>query len=180
MKKHFLYACVFAAAGSLMFSSCIGSFGLSNKVLSWNQQISNKFVNELVFIGFWILPVYEISMIADALILNSIEFWSGSNPVVAGQKVLDGKDGRYLVEWNSDGYTITNEADKSVVKLNFNEDERTWSVATPEGDVPFLTFVDDNHVKVPAANGELKVVELSQAGVLAYKDYVQQANLALR
>ena len=104
MKKRLLPVCAVVLASSMLFSSCIGSFGLSNKVLSWNQQISNKFVNELVFIGFWILPVYEISMLADMLVLNSVEFWSGSNPVVAGQKVVNGENGRYLVEWNKDGY----------------------------------------------------------------------------
>ena len=68
-------------ASSVLFSSCIGSFGLTNKLLSWNSNIDSKFVNELVFIAFWIVPVYEISALADVLVLNSIEFWSGSNPV---------------------------------------------------------------------------------------------------
>ena len=77
MKKRIFSVCAILVAGSLMFSSCIGSFGLSNKVLTWNQQVGSKFVNELVFIGFWILPVYEISLLADLLVINSIEFWSG-------------------------------------------------------------------------------------------------------
>ena len=180
MKKKLFPICAVVLASSMLFSSCIGSFGLSNKVLSWNQQISNKFVNELVFIGFWILPVYEISMLADVIVINSVEFWSGSNPIVAGQKVVNGEDGRYLVEWNKDGYTITNESTQSVVELNFNKDERTWSVATPEGDIQFLTFVDDTHVKVPAGNGEYQIVELSQAGVMAYQEYASKANLAMK
>ncbi len=38
----------------IAFTSCIGSFKLSNKVLSWNKQVSNsKFVNEVVFFCFW-------------------------------------------------------------------------------------------------------------------------------
>ena len=84
-------------ASSVLFSSCIGSFGLTNKLLSWNSNIDSKFVNELVFIAFWIVPVYEISALADVLVLNSIEFWSGSNPVAdAGTvKTINGKDGVY-------------------------------------------------------------------------------------
>lgn len=180
MKRKFLSVFAVLLASSMLFTSCIGSFGLSNKVLAWNQQISNKFVNELVFLGFWILPVYEITTIADVLIINSVEFWSGSNPVAAGNKVVNGQDGRYLVEWDSDGYTITNEQDLSVVKFNFNQEEKTWSVETPEGDVPFLTFVDDTHVNVPSVAGGFETVELSEAGVLAYSDMIGNATLAMR
>ena len=61
MRKGFFKALMaLVIAGSLSLSSCIGSFGLSNKVLDWNNQIGGKFVNEVVFIAFWILPVYEL------------------------------------------------------------------------------------------------------------------------
>ena len=66
------------------------------------------------------------------------------------------------------------------MELNFNEEERTWSVATPDGDVPFLTFVDDTHVKVPSADGGYQIVELSESGVMAYQEYALNANLALK
>ena len=74
-------------------------FSLSNKLLNWNRNIDNKFVNELVFIAFWILPAYEVCAIADVLVLNSIEFWSGDNPAadVGSVKKVDGKDGVYTV-----------------------------------------------------------------------------------
>ena len=68
-------------ATSMMLSSCVGRFSLTSNLLNWNRQVGNKFVNELVFFAFWILPVYEVSALADVLVLNSIEFWSGSNPV---------------------------------------------------------------------------------------------------
>ena len=96
-KSHFSLAIAIALACTLTFSSCIGSFALTNKVLNWNKQIGSKFVNELVFVAFWILPVYEITGIADVLVINSIEFWSGSNPVSANKtKVIDGKDRHFI------------------------------------------------------------------------------------
>ena len=73
----------------MLFSSCIGSFSLTNKLLAWNKTVGNKFVNELVFFAFWVLPVYEVSALADVLVLNSIEFWSGGNPVAKGTKVIE-------------------------------------------------------------------------------------------
>ena len=81
MKKKSLTLLVAATlASSVLFSSCIGSFGLSNKLLDWNRNIDSKFVNELVFVAFWIVPVYEISALADILVLNSIEFWTARMP----------------------------------------------------------------------------------------------------
>ena len=94
--------------GSIMFSSCIGSFGLWNNLKDWNQGVSNKFVNELIFVAFHIVPVYEIAYLADALVLNSIEFWSGSNPTasIGEVKEVKGENGEYLVKTNTDGYTM--------------------------------------------------------------------------
>ncbi len=181
MKKSVLtVATVIALASSMLFTSCIGSFSLTNKLLSWNNTIGNKFVNELVFVAFWILPVYEISGLADVLVLNSIEFWSGSNPVAKGKKYIDGKDGRYMVECDGKGYTITSENDGSVVRLDFDQETRSWSTNIDGENVVFLTFVDDTHVKVPTASGDYKIVETSQEGLYAYQAEAMEATFAQR
>ena len=71
MKKFYLTSAIaITLACSLTFSSCIGSFALTNKVLDWNRQVGSKFVNELVFAAFWILPVYELSALDDVLVIN--------------------------------------------------------------------------------------------------------------
>lgn len=178
-KKYFTVALVLTVASSIMFTSCIGSFKLTNKVLAWNQQIGSKFVNELVFFAFWILPVYEISAIADILILNSVEFWSGSNPITAETKIIDGKDAQYKVERDMAGYTITNLSDKSVVKFNFNEVDKSWSVSANGKKQKFMQFVDDSHVKMITPDGSFKEVELSQQGVYAYQQIAASAQFAM-
>ena len=179
MRKILLPVCVVALASSMLFTSCIGSFKLTNKVLSWNHQIGTKFVNELVFVGLWILPVYEISAIADALIINSIEFWSGTNPIEAGTKTVTSDNERYLVAWDNTGYKITNETTGEETRFNFDADTNSWALATPEGDITILTFIDDTHVKVPTLDGSSTIVELSDNGVLAYKDLVGYNNVLL-
>lgn len=181
MKKSILtVATVIALCGSMTLTSCIGSFSLTNKLLSWNNTIGNKFVNELVFFAFWVLPVYEVSGLADILVLNSIEFWSGSNPVAKGKKVIEGQDGRYLVQCDGKGYTITSENDKSVVRLDFDADAREWSTMIDGERVVFMTFVDDTHVKMPLPNGESKIVETSQDGLYAYQSSIAMTNMAAR
>ena len=94
MKKNKLNMVVaIALCVSLGLSSCIGSFKLTNKVLGWNEGVGNKFVNELVFIAFHIIPVYELTVVADILVLNSIEFWSGENLVSQSTKEVKGENG---------------------------------------------------------------------------------------
>ena len=157
---------------SMMFTSCIGRFALFNKVKDWNNQVGSKFVNELVFVAFWIVPVYELSGLADLLVLNSIEFWSGENPVQASTKTIDGKHGKYIVKTDKNGYTITNTADKSVVKFNFDAAENSWTLVNGDKEVKFLQYVDDNHVKMITPEGGYTTVELSERGVYAYQQMV--------
>lgn len=179
-RKYFTVAAVLLCAGSLMFSSCIGSFALTNKLLSWNKQVGSKFVNELVFIAFWILPVYEVSGLADILVINSIEFWSGSNPVAQGRTVIDGQDGRYLVDCDGKGYTITSENDGSQVRLDFDVEEQTWSANINGQSYELMTFIDDNHVSMPTPDGSRTVVELSQDGLWAYQQLASESLMARR
>ncbi|MDE6416892.1 MAG: DUF3332 domain-containing protein [Duncaniella sp.] len=177
MKKHILTrAIILAMCAGMVSTSCIGKFQLTRNLLNWNKNISSKFVNELVFIALCIVPVYEVSALADLIVLNSIEFWSGSNPLAAGTKVIDGKDGRYLVECDGKGYTITSENDNSVVRLDFIDETDTWTLSIPGGDsYELMTFVDDTHVALPAPDGTRRIVELSQDGLLAYDTMVKQA-----
>ena len=72
MKKFKTTALCTILSGSLLFSSCIGSFGLWNTLKNWNENTGNKFVNEIVFLAFHIIPVYEFAYLADIIVLNSI------------------------------------------------------------------------------------------------------------
>lgn len=182
MKKlKFSVVALLIAGSSMIFTSCIGSFGLTNKLLSWNKHIGPKFVNELVFIAFWILPVYEVSALADVLVLNSIEFWSGNNPLTASVKAVDTEHGRYLIACDGKGYTVTHQTSGESVRLDFDQPSQTWSVQTKEGEkIPFMTFIDDSHVSMPDAAGVMRTVELSQQGVMAYEACAGVAPMAAR
>jgi hypothetical protein len=70
-------------AGALVTTSaCFGSFNLTRKLWGWNKGVSSeKFVRELVFLGLNIVPVYSVAGFIDVIITNSVEFWTGTNPV---------------------------------------------------------------------------------------------------
>lgn len=170
MKKRYMSLAVAALlGGSLMLNSCIGSFSLTHSVLNWNKQVGSKFVNELVFFAFWVLPVYEVTSLADLLVLNSIEFWSGNNPLSASTKVVDTEQGRYLIACDGKGYTVTFEPTGESYRLDFAEDNQTWSLNVDGKEYPFMTMIDSNHVKMITADGSMMPVELSETGVLAYE-----------
>lgn len=168
MKKLILSAAIAALLCSSM-TSCMGKFALTRNLYAWNDQISNKFVNELVFIAFWVLPVYEVCGIADLFVLNTIEFWSGDNPMTSSTKTIDTDHGQYLVKCDGKGYDITLKETGEKYRLDFAQDTQTWSLQINDNEYPLITFVDDTHVSMPLPNGEWQTVELSQAGVLAYK-----------
>lgn len=182
MKKKFItVAIITALSGSMLFTSCIGSFKLTNKLLSWNKTIGDKFVNELVFLVFWILPVYEVSSLADLIVLNTIEFWSGTNPVAQGKRMIEGQNGeKYLVECDGKGYTITNALTKESVRLDFDSDSREWSTEINGERVVFMTFIDDTHVKLPTRDGNTMIVETTQDGLFAYRAVNGFSDLAIR
>lgn len=174
-KKSLTLLLVAAVSGSLMFSSCIGSFGLSKKVLTWNQNIDNKFVNELVFILCWPIPVYPISILADIFVLNTIEFWSGSNPVADAGSVqkIEGKDGIYTVETKVNGYHIEKEGEAESVDLVFDENSQTWSAERDGQSQKLVTFEGDDEVVMHLPDGQTMNVTLDEAGVMAFRQVVE-------
>ncbi len=174
-KTKIAVAAILAMAALLPLESCIGSFALTKKVLTWNRQVGSKFVNELVFVAFCILPVYEVTTLADVLVINSIEFWKGENPVTAEVKVIDGKDARYMVERDATGYTITNLSDQSMVRFNFDAMNQSWSVEHDGMETTFMTFIDDTHVRMVAPGGGFTTVTLDEQGLMAYQQLATYA-----
>ena len=62
-------------------TGCTGSFNLTRKVYNWHRSQSDKWSDEFGFLVCALIPIYGISTFADAIVFNSIEFWTGKNPV---------------------------------------------------------------------------------------------------
>jgi hypothetical protein len=112
-----------ALAGFMGISTaCYGPFNLTKNVYHWNSgikgsgEVSEKWMKELVFFGMIVVPVYMFSALLDAFIFNSIQFWSGDNPVKASELGDDGQTkvaqvGALTIRWTptSTGATVTYE-----------------------------------------------------------------------
>ena len=168
MKKNKMTLVCAVLAGSLLFTSCIGSFKMWNGLKDWNQGVGDKFVNELVFIALHIVPVYEIAYLADLVVLNTIEFWSGSNPMASNEvKEIKGENGEYLVKTNNNGYTITNKDDNQSMYLVYNQETQTWNAVTDTENIELVKINNNGTVSINMQNGTSMTIMPDMQGVAA-------------
>ena len=164
-------------------TSCIGSFSLTNRLLGWNRHVGNKFLNELVFFAFWVLPVYEVTGLADLLVLNSIEFWSGRNPMgdTAATEVEASNGDRVRITPDAEGYDLVNLTTDEQMRLEYDADIDGWAVEYDGTRHVLFTFVDDTHIAVPVEGGQdYRTVELSNAGLMAYAALSRGSDMACK
>lgn len=63
-------------------SGCYGSFAITQEVYKRNRRVDGRAAREGVFIALILVPVYEVALLADMLVFNTIELISGDNPLV--------------------------------------------------------------------------------------------------
>lgn len=178
MKVKHLKVSALLLAGALVSSSCVGSFSLFNKIAKWNTHAtSSKFLNEIIFI--FISPVYAVCGVADALVLNTIEFWSGSNPVAqkvgTTQEVL-GKDGRYYaVTTLRDGYEVK-KPDGEKIRFIYDRKTDSWSQEQDGKRTEIFRFNPDGTITAQLRDGRSVTVSNDEAGVFEARMAVSGAN----
>lgn len=168
MRKNKTLAMALVLCAGLMASSCIGSFGLFNRTVKWNQNIGNKFANELVFLALNIVPVYEVCYLADVLVINSIEFWSGNNPMADVGRIqkVKGENGNFYVKTLANGYNITKEDSEESMDLLFDEGKQTWNIVAEGVDQPLLRMNENGTATLFMPDGSTLDVTLDAQGKL--------------
>ena len=165
MKKTFKLSVLLLAA-TIMFSSCLGSFQLTNKMLKFNKSLGDKWVNELVFAACCILPVYEFTLFIDAVVLNSIEFWTGQKLLaenVGEKKVVTNKNGENVeITTMENGYNLTD--GNTSVNFVFDNETQVWSIEYNNQLTNLVKLVDENNAQLFLANGEVMDVTLDAEG----------------
>ena len=164
MKKHFKLTALLLTA-TIVLSSCIGSFRLTNNIKDWNEGLGNKFVNELVFIALHIVPVYEIAMFVDGIVLNSREFWTGNNLVAepGETKIVKNSQGQDVqVTALENGYTISN--GDTAMNLLFDAENQVWS-AEYNNQVTDLVKLNGDNTAQLYVDGDIVNVTLDAQGV---------------
>lgn len=94
-------------------TGCFGKFALTRKLYTWNDGLGNKFVKTLVFWGLHVIPAYPVCASADYLILNVLEFWTGSNPVADNRDIQtrEREDGSVEIRYAGVDYLLVPTSD---------------------------------------------------------------------
>lgn len=166
MKLKKLKVATLLLAGMLLTTSCVGSFTLFNKLAKWNQTATDsKILNEIIFLI--ISPVYGICTTIDAVVLNTIEFWTDENPLakVGTTKQVMGQDGKfYAIETLKNGYKIT-KPNGEVVLFVHNRNTNSWSEVVDGKQTELFRMNADGTIKVTLPDGKQMDVALNDAGV---------------
>ena len=168
MKKHFKISALLLAA-TIVLSSCIGSFRLTNNIKDWNEGLGDKFVNELVFVALHIVPVYPIAMFVDGVVLNSVEFWTGDNPVaeVGETKVVKNSNGDEIeIVATENGYSLSN--GETAMNLVYDKELQLWSAEYNNQVTKLVKLNGDNTAQLFVGDGEVNISLDAQGMNMAY------------
>jgi hypothetical protein len=104
MKKSTRFLCLFLGFSMLtQVQGCYGNFALTRKLYAWNGTVGDKWINSIVMFALSIVPVYLACGIADYLLFNTLQFWTGKNPVTMNE----GEKDMQMVHWKGNDYRLT-------------------------------------------------------------------------
>ncbi len=147
MKK--IISCTMVGA-LILAAGCTGPFALTKKLHTWQTSFEGKWVDEVAFLGCVILPAYSLSALADAVVFNSVEFWTGDNPMTASLS----KDGEHVTMTSQEDGSILIQSDAGVCVLE--KSANGVCALDAEGNVLYTAkTIEGNKVQVTDAQGEV-------------------------
>ncbi|OIP33689.1 MAG: hypothetical protein AUK47_18645 [Deltaproteobacteria bacterium CG2_30_63_29] len=136
-------------------AGCFGSFGATSMLYRWNNGVSsNKFVKTLVLWAMIIVPVYEVLLVGDFVVFNTIEFWTG-NRVFADATIKQLEGGKVLVENGQDTYLIEPLGEQRV-RIAVNGLDLGIAAVTEAGDLLFVSADGTMQVFTPESLEAIK------------------------
>ncbi len=137
---------------------CYGNMSLTKKVYHFNGSVGNKFVQSIVNWAFWVCPVYEAAMFMDIVFFNTIEFWTGNNPISMneGEKVIkyaEGKNGEYKLEISQNKIVVTELANNNIMELNYEPATESWFMNS-NGTKQKIGYTDGQQIILLSPSGE--------------------------
>lgn len=161
MKKIIAFVC----AVSFLVVGCTGSFKLSNKLYDYHRS-QEKWVDETIFLVCIIVPVYGVTLFVDGVVLNSIEFWTGNNPVAKnGQQkpvnIAKGKEASATLDFDQkeDRVLLSIVRENQTVRdFSFEKTDTGIKATDNSGQVRFRT-INNEDGSVSLLNGQDQLIQ---------------------
>jgi hypothetical protein len=154
---------IIALACAAAQAACLGNNGLTSKVREFNLEVvENRWAREGVFVGMHALWIYRVTAALDLLVLNPVEFWSGSNPI-NGKSALAALpraevDGIASATIERAELELVSE-DDARLRVEFSNGDRVTFAVVRSGDAVQLRYLDRTFFEAPLQSG-------SERGVL--------------
>ena len=137
---------------SFISVGCTGSFMLTKKVYNWHRGMGDKWHDEFGFLVCALLPIYGISTLADAVVFNSFEFWTGKNPVEEAKaktetKFVSAGDEKATLSYNRESNELTIASEKKGLhptQITLVKNGDTVLTKDKDGNVLYTTVKDGN------------------------------------
>ena len=152
--KHWIKVAICSVVLGAMLNGCFGSFGATRWLWTFNDSFGNKFVKTLIMWIFVILPVYELFVFADFWIINLIEFFMGSNPIMGSNITYETTD---------DGSILA--TDENGQQLKFTAVDENRMIVEKDGVIlgEVKRDADNKMVMTNYATAEVQTIDLSNA-----------------
>ena len=115
MNRRLKLVAVLIMSLAIVSSGCIGQMGLTGKVRQFNlEQTQDRWGREALFVILTVIPVYGFAGLADIIVFNSIEFWTGKNPINGKASVTPISDSRTFEHEDGTVLSMTLRVDGSI------------------------------------------------------------------
>lgn len=183
MKKCSVLVATVLACMTLLPSCMVGSFSALNWCFNFNTNLTpNKYINAVV--GAILSPFeFMIGGFLDAIIFNTVEFWSGSNPMDELTRIEGANGHHYLISPDqSGGYLITDETTGQQLALLLDRETRTWTVEFEGVSQKVITLLDERNAVIYNLQGDAMSITLDDAGLMACQQWcaIGMEQVALR
>lgn len=144
------------ALTSMLFTGCYGSYTLTSKLHKWTGETGAEPIPTIInWVGLLIgAPILAV----DFLILNTLEYWTGSNPLAMDEGISDSQtvttaDGmQYRIQATKNKFEIFEihgESEELVMEAVYSELQQNWTMTAKSG-AQIATTID--------AQGKLTIV----------------------
>ncbi|EPY1011447.1 DUF3332 domain-containing protein [Vibrio vulnificus] len=168
------------SVAAMALSGCVGSNAVTGYVMGFNlKAVDNRYARG--GLNMLLAPVYGVAIAADYIVFNSLEFWTGKNPLNGKPHIFDTKVDTYIdVNHQLDKSLTTapiapltnnriieqgmmQQIDENTVQMDitYNNGEKATLTGVREGD--FVTYYIDGEVVAQTSMDELAAYAQNRA-----------------